>query len=234
MLKAAKIACVVAAASGTVLALQLPPSGASASKTKCARPGTTTLLANRQARVFKRNRSGVKIGCLLATGKRTGLDLPPDVVAYPRPALALAGPIVGYATEGTGDPDARPDTRIQVVDLRTGGSPSDYAGSREDLPFATSRANFYDAKVGSLRVKTNGAVAWIACRTEQNFEEEWGDPRPSCVRPGAFDEVRKLEPGDSEPKTLDTGRRIDPRSLRLHGDRLYWLQRGKRRSAILK
>lgn len=125
------------------------------------------------------------------------VDLPPDVIAYPAPAFDLGGYYVAYAVEGTGDPDGRDDTIIQMRDLRSGDTPPVFSPDR-GAAWATGRPNIYDAKVGSLRVKPSGSVAWIACRTGDNIPEEWGDPRPSCIGRGAVDEVRMMPAGASK------------------------------------
>jgi hypothetical protein len=170
--------------------------------------------------------------CLTQTGRRTRLDHPPDTVVYPRPAIDISGFYVAYAIEGTGDPNEIDDTIIQMRDLRTSDTPTVFSPDRGGA-FATSASNFYDAKVGSLRVRPNGSVAWIACRTRDNVPEEWGNPRPSCIRPGAMDEVRIMRAGESKPVTLEVSRSIAPRSLRLKDGEISWKSHGRKRSAVL-
>jgi hypothetical protein len=182
--------------------------------------------------VFSSNRSHAITACLKANGKRTRLDHPPDTVVYPRPAIDLGGYYVAYAIEGTDDPNAEDDTIIQMRDLRTGHTPAVFSPDRGGA-YATSRKNFFDAKVGSLRVRPNGSVAWIACRTRDNLPEEWGNPRPTCIRSGAMDEVRIMRAGESRPETLEVSRKIEPRSLRVGSGRIRWKSGGRTRSAPL-
>jgi hypothetical protein len=182
--------------------------------------------------VYRTKRSHKLLACLLETGRRTLLDQPPDTIVYPPPAIDLAGHYVAYALEGTDDPEGEADTIVQMRDLRTSDTPPQFSPDR-GAAYATGRPNFYDAKVGSLRARPNGSVAWIACRTSDNIPEEWGDPRPSCVRPGAVDEVRGLRVGESKAETIDVGRGIDPRSLRLKDGRIHWKRHGRTRSAPL-
>ncbi len=199
---------------------------------RCAPPGTVKLWASPRARVYRNRHTGSKVACWMPTGRRTVLDYPPDFVVYPPPAIAIAGPLIATAGEGTDDPDARDDTIILVDDLRTGERAEGFR-PRGAEPFASSRPHAFDAKVGSMKVKPNGAVAWIACRIEDNGPEEWGDPRPNCIRRGAFNEVRKYDARSPKPKTLDRGRGIDPRSLRRKGSRIYWRHGSLRKSATL-
>lgn len=186
------------------------------------------LVSNSKGRVYRSKRTRRVFACLLSTGRRTLLDQPPDTVVYPPPAIDLTGYYVGYAIEGTDDPEGEEDTIMQVRDLRTSDTPAFFGDA-----YATSRTDFYDAKVGSVRIRPNGSMAWIACRTRDNIPEEWGDPRPSCVRAGANDEVRIMSAGESRPRTLQIGHAIDPRSLRLRDGRISWTSRGRTRSAPL-
>ena len=93
-------------------------------------------------------------------------------------------------------------------------------------------------QVGSLRVRTNLSVAWIECDSARTRNAP-GDPRPDCVSAGrARAEVRMVD------STTDTATRgsdlvaegtdIDPRSLRLDGSDLSWIQAGERRHAELR
>jgi hypothetical protein len=199
---------------------------------RCYPKGSVTLRKSERVRVY-RARNETTVGCLLASGERTNLDFRPYLVAYPVPAISIAGPLVGFALEGQADPNMRDDdTYINVIDLRTGEFPAGFTS--KGPPFAVSRPNTYDGKVGSVKLKRNGAIAWIACRTRVNPVADYGDPRPSCVRAGAFDEVHKLDAGADDPKLLDQGRSIDPRSLRRHGSKITWTNDGRRRSATLR
>jgi hypothetical protein len=193
----------------------------------CQPAGARTLVSNHRAVVYRKRHGRSRYGCSRDNGRRTQLDQPPYFVAYP--AIALAGPVVAYAVEGASDPNEDDDTVIAVGNLTTGRAPKGFRQS----PYASSR-RLYDAKVGSIAVRRNGAVAWIACRTDQNVDVVWGNPRPSCVRPGAPDQVIKLDAGKHKPKILDRGHHIDPSSLRRTGGRLSWISGGKLRHARLR
>jgi hypothetical protein len=208
------------------------PVGAAMAK-PCPPAGTVRVAANSKGVAYRTTRSRRLVACLRATGHRTFLDLPPDVVVYPPPAIDLAGHYVAYALEGTDDPEGEADTTIQMRDLRTSHTPPQFAPDRGAV-LATRRPNLYDAKVGSLRAQPSGSVAWIACRTSDNIREEWGEPRPTCVKPGAVDEVRVLRAGRNRAETLAVGRGIDPRSLRLGDGRITWKRHRRTHSAPLR
>jgi hypothetical protein len=175
-----------------------------------------------------RARDGTTVACVLRTGTRTVLDFPPYLRAYP--AISIVGPFVALGLEGQADPNMQEDgTFIAVLDARTGEQPP-----RFGAPFAVKHPGAFDGKVGSVVVKRSGGLAWIACRTPFNRVEDYGNPRPSCVRPGAYDEVHKLDAGEPVPRQLDRGRRIDPGSLRRRGDTIFWTTHRHRREATLR
>jgi hypothetical protein len=207
-----------------------PGAAAATGSPRCYPKGSVTLRSTERIRVYE-DRDETKVGCVLATGRRTDLDFRPYLVAYPVPAISIAGHVVAFALEGQADPNMRDDdTHVFVRDLRTGEPPPEFTS--EGAPFAVSHPRKYDGQVGSVKLKRNGAVAWIACRTRIN--PDYGDPRPGCVRAGAFDEVHKLDAGEDDPELLDKGRLIDPRSLRRRGSRITWTNHGRRRSATLR
>ena len=212
------------------LLLAIAPAAAAPAGARCSPPRTVQLLANSKGRVYQYKRSRTIVACLLTSGRRTMLDYPPDEVAYPLPAIDLTGYYVAYALEDNSDPNGRADTILQIRDLRTGATPLAFEPGGV---YATGRPNRYDAKVGSVRVRPNGSLAWIACRQRDNIREEWGDPRPSCVRPGGTDEVRIISAGEPSATTLEVSRGIDPRSLRLKDGRISWKSHARIRAAPL-
>jgi hypothetical protein len=72
--------------------------------------------------------------------------------------------------------------------------------------------------VGSVVVRANGAVAWIGLEH-------------SIVGGSTAIEVHASGAGGDQ--VLDSGSRIDPTSLRLHGSRLSWSDGGATRHATL-
>jgi hypothetical protein len=76
------------------------------------------------------------------------------------------------------------------------------------------------AIVESLRLKEDGAVAWIAA-----------DEQRHCPVPFNMYEVHALD--SSGERVLATGKDIEPHSLTLKGSTIYWKQGGKRLTASL-
>jgi hypothetical protein len=76
------------------------------------------------------------------------------------------------------------------------------------------------AIVGSLRLKEDGSVAWIAA-----------DEQRHCPVPFNMYEVHALD--SSGGRVLATGKDIDPHSLSLAGNTIHWKQGGKRHAASL-
>jgi hypothetical protein len=76
-------------------------------------------------------------------------------------------------------------------------------------------------------------MAWIAC-TEPDPEVFSASRAPNCVRPGRGHKwvMRKLA-GAATAEVLDTGRDVDPSSLRLSGTQLTWRNDDRRRASRL-
>jgi hypothetical protein len=171
----------------------------------------------------KRRRDGL-YACLYATGHSR---LIADEFWYPRPAVDINGRLIGSAVD-LSEAAENEYTSIAVQELRPGAAPK--------LHLALVRPPL---QIGSLRVKSAGAVAWIECSGESNGP---GDPRPDCVAPGRSRTNGVVKRDSATDTTTDSqrvdglaeGRDIDPRSLQLHGSRLSWLQGGKRHYAILR
>jgi hypothetical protein len=184
----------------------------------CRPPGARTLRRNRRALVVRTRGAPVTLhACLLARGSPRAIRLE----GQPRRALDLAGPLVAYAAT---DCDVEScGTFVQVLDLR-----ADHAGLGriEDggLPPDDTAA------IGSLQLRANGAVAWIACPVLAA-----GDGvDPDCREGGSRARVFKRDSFGRRRQLLDRGRAIDATSLRLRGRRLTWRHGGRTRSATLR
>jgi len=185
------------------------------------------VLDNDHARLFRFRSDPNRVlhGCAFRRGELIEIDSPGDGVAsFRRPALALAGPLVGYAIE-IDDAEGRLGfTNVAITDL------SSSRAQAENVAEARAGPQRF-ARVGSLVVRRSGGLAWISCpRTRYGA----GSPRPSCVKPGNTDSVYKLDSETTKPRLLARGRRIAPRSLRLSGRYVYWTQAGQRRRAGLR
>jgi hypothetical protein len=136
---------------------------------------------------------------------------------FPLPAVDLNGRVAGFAIL-----DAVDGLTITAIEL----------GVENGFLHRTYRP---PRRVGSLRVRPNGVVAWIACGAKLRIPLDGmkADPRPTCVRPGpSMKRVFVSTPGPTRTRVrmLARSRGIDPRSLRLGGQTLTWRDRGRRRA----
>ena len=194
-------------------------SGAGGEKRPCEPEGSTTMLATRFARVYQveRERGGrstlYTYGCLRSTGSQLLLasDAEPAAI-FPRPAISLVGPYVGYAVDTDtepSDPGGR-ITYVEVDDLR----PQEPGKERAGLVVSAGPRDV--ARVGSLKVSSSGSVVWIECPAPSEGPLA-SDPSGACTRPGTHARVYRAAlrgDGSARLELLDKGRGIDPHSLR--------------------
>lgn len=213
-------------------------SGAAATR-PCEPEGSTTLAESPDARVYRieRQRSGhstlYTYACLRASGSQVLLasDAEPAAI-FPVPAISLIGPYVGYAVDtdtDTSGPGGRM-TYVEVDDLR----PQEPGREQAGLVVAAGHSDV--ARVGSLKVSSHGAVAWIACPAPRDGPLA-SDPNGTCARPGTYARVFKAvlgAGGVAHVKELDRGRSVDPRSLRRVHMGVTWRHNGKRRAVKLR
>lgn len=216
-----------------------PSSGAPAGKKPCEPEGSVTLARSHEARVYQvERRRGDRAtlytyACLRATGGQVLLasDAEPAAV-WPRPAISLMGPYVGYAVDTDTDPSAPGGrmTYVEVDDLRPQDPDHETAG------LVTSAGPRDVARVGSLKVSPRGSAVWITCPAPRE-NPLTADPAGNCSRPGASDRVYRatLGPdGGARVKLLDKGRSIDPHSLRRTHGGVAWRHGQKTRLAKLR
>jgi hypothetical protein len=187
----------------------------------CRPRGTRVVRSSEQSTVFVRR--GSRFACLL--GRGVPVLLFGDRL-FPRRTIALAGPLVAYAYDFTGENEPTDEfpqqTQLVVRDLR------------DEVSGVNRRAYVEDARTGELaatRLRADGAVAWISCPSNQSA---YGRLSPACERPGGrLKHVWALDSTLDEPRRLDAGRRIDPHSLTLSGSELTWRRRGRLHRAQL-
>jgi hypothetical protein len=205
-----------------ILALSGPPHSEAGTGT-CPKSGNRTLASNGVVVVLREPKTsgGGAFACTLRTGNFVHLDAPAEgSVAFPRPALALAGYKLAYAVDTlTNENDA--STRVYVIDTRKPDFEAQAEGSRVST----------QSKVGSLVLSPSGATAWISCDVEQEGNGRIGR---RCARPGALDRVFRLGAGSSKPRLLAKGRKIDPASLKRRGNRISWSDGGRTKTASLE
>jgi len=127
--------------------------------------------------------------------------------------LVLAGPIVAYG-EAFGD-EHESSYRVFVRDLRTGRILHNVPTGTPNTP---SRSMVGVGPATVIVVKNDGAVAWIA------------QSRPRTEPPAEY-EVHALDSTGS--RVLAAGPGVDPSSLALAGNTLYWTEGGKPASTVL-
>jgi len=228
-----------ASALGVLGVVAASGSAGSAAARPCEPEGSTTLAANHDARVYRieRERGGFTTaytyGCLRSTGSQVLLasDAEPSAI-FPLPAISLIGPYVGYAVDTDTDPTAPGGrmTYVEVDDMRPQEPGHEQAG------LVASAGHRDVARVGSLKVSSHGAVAWIACPAPPDGPLA-SDPDGTCAKPGAYARVFKAvlgRDGVAHVKQLDKGRRVDPHSLRRVHMGVAWRHAGKRRAAKLR
>lgn len=178
----------------------------------CRPPGAIVVLSSRNATVFTFDDlyPGYR-ACLLARGTPVRMTLSPEEYPQDVSAWSLAGPFAAYATGYQGH--SADFSTMRVLDLRdpdSGANRSVKLGDGLNSPVV----------LATSRLKPNGAVAWIHC------DPDCDGRRPKRVFAWNIHSAR--------PRLLDSGRRIDHRSLKLRGSRLTWRKRGKLRSARLR
>jgi hypothetical protein len=193
---------------------------------------------NAKARVYRttphpKTLRGFRVwGCTFSVGVPLSLDDGDYVFTFLPPALSLRGATLGTAADvcdfsagGNGC-----TTSVGVWDLTKLDTDPGYIVSGADagpLPNTTY-------KVGSLRHRSNGDIAWIECPETTIQSEVTADRGPSCVRRGSFDRVYKLDSRTRKRRVLDRGHDIDPSSLRLSGQTLSWRAGRRTRHATLR
>jgi hypothetical protein len=221
---------------GTALALGALPASAGVVVGQitpdCRTHTGTTLLENRWVRVMtRRGHYGLEVDhCYRPNGETIAFALTAQGDhPFPPPAIALSSRTVAYAVDFAPDPADPFSVRETLVDVEhhPGTGREDWTGADLRSPF---RAGFgRRAKVGSLVVRSSGSVAWIACP----MRPPAGSFDPTCRRPGHRDEVFRVRAPRGKRETLAVGRGVAPMSLRRVGDRITWVDQGRRRSAPL-
>jgi hypothetical protein len=169
-------------------------------------PGTTTIAHSARARIFSDNRNGNDYACLYSNGHPRYLS---STEHYEYTLVRFAGPYVAYVPKieaTTGD--------VGVMNMNS--------GRRHSYQIVRPIAHGICPEAGSLVLKADGAVAWIAT----NFLGA------GCTHPpGPAIEVRAHD--SRGLRVLDSGTSIVPTSLHLSGSVLRWRHGGHTRTATL-
>jgi hypothetical protein len=175
----------------------------------CRPPGAITQAFSGELKVYTRrghhSHHDALFVCRRPSGHRKILVGGPEEKWFGPHGIDLARFVVAVAVTQD-DPTEAPPTYVVVYDFGKRGGPH-------------TRSVFVglDSNVGSVVVDEAYDVAYIV---------RVGPRRDVFVVPTGSD-------GEGEGKLVDSGRSIDPLSLRRDGDRATWLKDGKRRSASL-
>lgn len=190
---------------------------------RCADNGGRTLVASRWIRVYiKRDRLGNQYVryCWVRTGATTTIRSAARRVTQLLPHYRIAGRYIAYTAvnfdadqpvdPGVILPVAVKDARRNRYVTRLFAQPP---GASPDLSYADSKPGVTD-----LEMTRRGAVAWIASRPPDD---------------DAYFYVQKADGTGNGQVVLDEGPDIDPRSLAISDQRIYWTSGSEVRSATL-
>jgi hypothetical protein len=166
--------------------------------------------------------------CRRPRGRRTELVSLAGELWFKPPAISLSRFVVAIGIKGI-DPSAETSTSVYVYDFTSAPRRhSDGSDKRVRNVFVG-----LDTDVGSVVVNGSYDVAYINCIGRE--ADDYVAPSPQCRKPGRSKNHVVVAPmGDDKGTIVDTGRQVDPASLRLQGDRVSWVKNGKRRSAPLR
>jgi hypothetical protein len=198
----------------------------------------------------ERGTFGDLVACDLADGDRSdqagGWSLTTGTGFRP-PAAAVAGALVATA-ELSFDYDDGVQSQINVVSLK--GRPDVWSADVVYGPYAGGTSG---AKIISMALEPDGAIAWTTCQRQPALRDELSGARDApCERPGAgiwvythqspqpggsfvppFQPPPNVPPAPAAYTAVAHGNDIDPRSLRIVGSRVTWIEHGAVRSAPL-
>lgn len=203
--------------------------GASARRVPCrAKRGTTTIAHSPRARIFSDAHTGNDYACLYSNGHPRYLS-PTEHWEYEM--VRFAGPYVAFV----GIAEAA-NTEIGVMNMRTGDIHRFHEDEEvtpvslppSECPSAVPNCKAVCPVVGSLVLKRDGSLAWIAV-----------DFPPPSQGQGVFcggevpptTEVRRDDRRGLQ--VIGSGSGIAPRSLRLSGSTLTWKNEGSTASSNL-
>jgi hypothetical protein len=186
--------------------------GSSAGATRhCGPAGASTLSSSPQARVYSWH--GGVFGCSFARGRSFRLGSADRSIRESRVApVAVAGTDAAYGLSNFGVDTVR--TEVIVRRLTDGKRLADFSATRAGV------AEGFQS-VGSVAIKSDGAVAWIGAER-------------SIIAGRQAIEVHAADAGASGDRLLDSSPQVAPNSLRLHGSTLSWRHGITTRRATLR
>ena len=185
----------------------------------CVPPGFSVVARSGRAVVVQGKSPPGLAGCLLARGVLLPPQSPGSFTYAELPLrVAVAGPFSAIVLRAYGHGYSVTD--IAISDLR-----DEWSGQSRNWP-ALSPAGI--AAVPALRLKRDGSAAWIACPPGTK------GARGYCRRGSKrIKQVYAFGLSRDVPGLVGHGAKIDPASLRIGTDRVWWRNGGRRRSAPL-
>ena len=190
-----------------------------------------TLFKTEQVRVYGERGRGDQaqaVGCYRASGDGpilTDRYMDGRLVFHDPPAFAAFGSFVGYGVRD----EREGRTVVEVRDVA--------AGWEAPVLRRLAAAKRPHKRIGIAEVKIgrDQALAWTTCPLGEIGDSYMVHFHEGCESAwwGAFVRVFRARAGSTTKELLDRGRRIPPRSLRRKGDRIYWKNAGRVRSARL-
>lgn len=178
----------------------------------CVPAGAQVVLSNSTAAVY-RDQVGGLTGC---SASGSGFNLGSFEFQYKPPIMALSGEMVAIVEDSD-----ESGIRIVIVALRPGAE-----------AIAIGRP---EERIGSIRVRPDGTVAWIACPLGPDADPDKIiiSPKPECVRPRrARNRVMLFRPAqgfrDERVRQLSAASRIDPASLKMNATTVSWTRNDRR------
>jgi hypothetical protein len=221
---------------------------ASRDPARCGPADDHTLLTRGSVRIYtwgqpKASQRHDAFACDSSTGVTSTLAAQ-TAIAFPPPAIAVNGTTVAYGEDiltALDNPDALyAETMIQVVSLARARPEAGLLS----VFLAVPPTHFQEVKVVSVVVTAAGDAAWIACESssyhqpddEQRYRDFETGRAARCQHAGQQTWVLAAGPtttANATPRIVDSGQKIGPLSLRLHGSRITWTDGGKTRSAAI-
>lgn len=178
----------------------------------CVPAGAPVLLSNSMAAIYREKLGGIS-GCAV---NGTDYNLGIAELAYKPPIMALSGEMTAIV-----DDSDEAGIQIRTLALRPGAEATPIGRPEE--------------RIGSIRVRPDGTVAWIACPLGPDADPDKIiiSPKPECVRPRrARNRVLLFRPAqgfrDERLRQLSAASRIDPASLKMNATTVSWMRDGRR------
>jgi hypothetical protein len=213
----------------TAVAGARPAVRARASRVPCRpSPGTSTIAHSAKARIFSDARTGADYACLYGNGHPRRLS---SAEHWEYRMARFAGPYVAFVAFAEAS-----NTGIGVVDLRTGAKRTFHEDEEvaaveppeSECPPADPHCRVVCPQVDSLVLEPDGSIAWIG------VDFPAATPTGGAPCGTGIEQTIEVRRYDREGLgVIGSGDGIVPRSLRLSGSTLSWIDEGREATATL-